>query len=150
MKGDCMIDTEEIESYESMKEEACSQMVSLRLPPNVIKAFRNNSTLKCSDGTAMVDVPETILNEIKDWENKYHNTVYHVIHCNGIYEPYTFETYECLCVSCYRDDWDYEREIINNWYIRVMSHSINVTVPEYTESGSILIVNINGILKRIG
>lgn len=146
-----MIDTEEIESYESMKEEACSRMACLRLPPKVIEAFRNNSILKCSDGIAMVDVPENILNEIKDWENKYHNTVYHVIHCNGIYEPYTFETYECLCVSCYRDDWNYERNTVEaNRGTWIMSHSINVTVPEYTESGSILIVNMHGILKRIG
>ena len=57
------------------------------------------------------------------------------------------ETYECLSVSCYKEDWDFEREIMkDNW---VISHSLNITEPSFTESGSIRVIEKDGILYRI-
>ena len=92
-------------------------------------------------------VPEEIQKQIAAWEKKYHNLVYHVIHSKMITPWGAYEIYDCLSVSCYRDDWDYERGLIDDDW--VMSHGINVTKPEYTESGSIKIENHSGVLKRV-
>ena len=126
---------------EKMKQEAISRMQRLELDEFVIEDFKNGK-LSLSDHNRITDVPEDILKQIKEWENKYHNLVYHVVHGG-----FGYETYECLSVSNYKEDWDYEDSIMDdNW---VMSHSINISIPAYTESGSIKVKNNNGILQRI-
>lgn len=126
---------------EKMKQEAISRMQRLELDEFVIEDFKNGK-LSLSDHNRITDVPEDILKQIKEWENKFHNLVYHVIHGD-----FGYETYECLSVSNYKEDWDFENSIMDdNW---VMSHSINIDIPSYTESGSIKVINNNGILKRI-
>lgn len=127
--------------HEKMKQEAISRMQRLELDESVIEDFKNGK-LSLSDHNRITDVPESILKQIKEWENQFHNLVYHVVHGD-----FMFETYECLSVSNYEEDWDYENSIMDdNW---VMSHSINIDIPRYTESGSIKVRNYNGILKRI-
>ena len=124
-----------------MKQEAISRMQRLELDESVIEDFKNGK-LSLSDHNRITDVPEDILRQINEWENKFHNLVYHVVHGD-----FGYETYECLSVSNYKEDWDYENSIMDdNW---VMSHSINIDIPRYTESGSIKVINNNGILKRI-
>ena len=130
-----------------MKQEACYRMNEHELPDVVIAAFRKNDALRCSNGTFFSGVPEEIQKQIAAWEKKYHNLVYHVIHSKMITPWGAYEIYDCLSVSCYRDDWDYERGLIDDDW--VMSHGINVTKPEYTESGSIKIENHSGVLKRV-
>lgn len=126
---------------EKMRQEAISRMQRLELDESVIEDFKNGK-LSLSDHNRITDVPEDILKQINEWENKFHNLVYHVVHGN-----FGYETYECLSVSNYKEDWDYENSIMDdNW---VMSHSINIDIPRYTESGSIKVINNNGILKRI-
>ncbi len=126
---------------EKMKQEAISRMQRLELDEFVIEDFKNGK-LSLSDHNRITDVPEDILKQIKEWENKFHNLVYHVVHGD-----FMCETYECLFVSNYKEDWDYENSIMDdNW---VMSHSINISIPAYTESGSVKVKNNNGILQRI-
>lgn len=126
---------------EKMKQEAISRMQRLELDESVIEDFKNGK-LSLSDHNRITDVPEDILKQITEWENKFHNIVYHVIHGD-----FGYETYECLSVSNYKEDWDFENSIMDdNW---VMSHSINIDIPRYTESGSIKVINQHGVLKRI-
>ena len=133
---------DETETFESMKEEALKRMRILGLAKDVIISYEDNNRLCCSENGQITNVPEKIIKEIGEWQDNFGNLIYHVIHSNFI-----FETYECLSVSCYKEDWDYEEKLINDMW--VMSHSINVTVPEYTESGSICIRNVKGILTRV-
>ena len=126
----------------SMKDEAYKRMAMLGLSKDVIDTFSNGKLL-CSDRDCITEVPKNILERIEEWQNKFGNLVYHVVHS----EFMNCETYNCLSVSCYKEDWDYERHLIcDDW---VMCHSINMTFPENTESGSIEVININGILIRV-
>ena len=135
------MDDEVKETFEAMRTEALTRMQMLRLNKDIIYSFVFDQQLKCSENNKVTDVPNKIIKEIEEWQNKFGNLVYHVIHSD-----YICETYECLSVSCYKEDWEFERNLINDGW--VMSHSINITIPEYTESGSIGIQNNNGILKR--
>lgn len=128
---------------ESMRKEAINRMQTAGLNQECINRFETDGKLMMSDHGMLKDVPENIMKEIEQWQQLFNNLVYHVIHGDFI-----CQTYECLSVSCYPEDWEYEREIMNDGWI--MSHSINIANPEYTESGSIKVKNDNGILRRIG
>lgn len=127
-----------------MKQEAISRMLQLKIDSDVIKLFSENDKLMCSENGKFVEVPAEILIQLRAWEKKYYNLVYHVIHADYI----GYETYECLSVSFYKEDWDYENARLNEGW--PMSHSINVTMPYYTESGIVKIENIKGSLVRVG
>lgn len=127
-----------------MKQEAISRMRQLKIDSDVIKLFSENDKLMCSENGKFVEVPAEILIQLRAWEKKYYNLVYHVIHADYI----GYETYECLSVSFYKEDWDYENARLNEGW--PMSHSINVTMPYYTESGIVKIENIKGSLVRVG
>ncbi len=131
-------------SREEKKSESIKRMQQLGLEAAVIDDLILRDKIVCSDYGMLKDVPEEILQNIKDWESKYNNFVYHVIHSN----LYGFEIYDCLSVSCYKSDWDYENDCINYRH-SPMSYSINVTKPEYTESGLIVAVVRKGVLKRL-
>ena len=137
-----VLEGEEIQSRESMKQEAEERMRTLGLPDLTIHKFMDRDELILSDNTKYADVPEDILREIKQYEKEFDGLVYHVIHTH----IFGMETYECLSVSPYKEDWDYERPDKKCW---VMSHSINKTFPENTESGSIQVVNKLGVLCRV-
>lgn len=127
-----------------MKQEAISRMQQLKIDSDVIELFSENDKLMCSENGKFVEVPAEILIQLRAWEKEYYNLVYHVIHTD-----YTgFETYECLSVSFYKEDWDYENARLNEGW--PMAHSINVTIPDYTESGIVKIENYKGSLMRIG
>lgn len=138
------MDNEQKQSRIFMKEEAIKRMLKLGLEMGPINDLALREKLVCSDKGIFEDVPEEILQNIKDWEIKYNNFVYHVIHSN----LYGFEIYDCLSVSCYRSDWDYENDCIS-YRLSPMSYSINVTKPEYTESGLIVVAVRKGVLKRL-
>lgn len=129
-------------SDEKIREEALWRMEKLKIHPIVIEEYKNGN-LGVSDGDRVKKVPENIQKMIDEWEERFNNKVYHVIH--GFLGWY--EIYDCLSISPYEEDWDYEREIMDtNW---VMAHGFNLTCPKYSESGSILVKSENGILKRI-
>ncbi len=126
----------------SMKEEARKRMEILGLSEEIINKFFENGTLCCSDKTQITIVPPRIMKEIERWQGIFHNCVYHVVH-----SEYYGETYECLFVSCHKDDWIFESSIVrDNW---AMSRSIAVKAPAVTESGAIKVKNIHGVLLRI-
>ena len=93
---------EDIVPHEKMKQEAILRLQRLELDESVIENFKNGK-LSLSDHNRITDVPEDILKQIKEWENKFHNLVYHVVHGD-----FRHETYECLSVSCYEEDWDFD------------------------------------------
>lgn len=141
-------------SREAMKDEALDRMELLGLPPYAKAAFKVDDYLTLSDISDKVcqsrvdGVPEDIKKLIKEFEEKFGALIFHVIHTIGLYEG--TETYECLSVSPYGSDWDYERDLMEDrgdmWS---MSYSINVTVPDWSESGSIKIENHSGVFKRV-
>lgn len=141
-------------SREAMKDEALDRMELLGLPAYARAAFKVDDYLTLSDVSDKVcqsrvdGVPEDIKKLIKEFEEKFGALIFHVIHTKGIYVG--FEYYDCLSVSPYESDWDYERNLMEDrgdtW---VMSYSINVTKPEFTESGTIKIENHSGVLRRV-
>lgn len=151
---DLSFDDEPKMSREAMKDEALERMELLGLPPYAKAAFKVDDYLTLSDISDKVcqsrvdGVPEDIKKAIKEFEEKFGALIFHVIHTKGIYVG--FEYYDCLSVSPYESDWDYERDLMEDrgdtW---AMSYSINVTKPEYTESGTIKIENHSGVLKRV-
>ena len=148
---DLSFDYEPKMSRESMKDEALDRMELLGIPSYARAALKQSDMLTLSDINDLVcssrvdGVPEEIMKQIKAWEEKYGNYVYHVIDSVGV-----FEMYNCLSVSGYESDWDYERDLMEDrgdtW---AMAFCINITKPEYTETGSIKIENHSGVLRRI-
>lgn len=148
---DLSFDYEPKMSREAMKDEALDRMELLGLPSYARAALKQSDMLTLSDindlecSSRVNGVPEEILKQIRSWEEKYGNYVYHVIHSEGV-----FEMYNCLSVSGYESDWDYERGLMEDrgdtW---AMAFCINITKPEYTESGSIKIENHSGVLTRV-
>lgn len=151
---DLSFDYEPKMSRESMKDEALDRMELLGIPSYARAALKQSDMLTLSDINDLVcssrvdGVPEDIKKLIKEFEEKFGALIFHVIHTKGIYVG--FEYYDCLSVSPYESDWDYERNLMEDrgdtW---VMSYSINVTKPEFTESGTIKIENHSGVLKRV-
>lgn len=138
-----VLENEELASKDSMKLEAVGRMKTLGIPEYVIKRFEMKDWLHMSDNTTIEeDIPEEILNKIKEYQDEFKNLVYHVVHTHLFGQ----ETYECLAVSPYKEDWSYEFPDKKGW---TMSHSINITHPENTESGSIQLENKNHVLVRI-
>lgn len=151
---DLSFDDEPKMSREAMKDEALDRMELLGIPAYAKAAFKVDDYLTLSDISDKVcqsrvdGVPEDIKKLIKEFEEKFGALIYHVIHTKGIYVG--FEYYDCLSVSPYESDWDYERDMMEDrgdtW---AMSYSINVTKSEYTESGTIKIENHSGVFKRV-
>jgi hypothetical protein len=151
---DLSFDDEPKMSREAMKDEALERMELLGLPPYAKAAFKVDDYLTLSDVTDKVcqsrvdGVPEDIKKLIKEFEEKFGALIFHVIHTIGLYEG--TETYDCLSVSPYGSDWDYERDLMEDrgdmWS---MSYSINVNVPDCSDSGSIKIENHSGVFKRV-
>ena len=141
-------------SREAMKDEALDRMELLGLPPYAKAAFKVDDYLTLSDISDKVcqsrvdEVPEDIKKLIKAYEEKFGALIFHVIHTIGLYEG--TETYDCLSVSPYESDWDYERDLMEDrgdmWS---MSYSINVTVHDWSDSGLIKIENHSGVFKRV-
>ena len=139
-----MNDLGQMEDRASMKSEAIKRMKMLSLDQEIISQYLDADIVVCSDnGIHFTEVPPEITKQSIEWQQKFGSLVYHVIHA------YIFglETYELLSVSPYKEDWKFEKGIIENSW--VMVHSINLTVPENSESGSIHVVNNHGCLKRI-
>lgn len=139
-----ILEGEKIADREGMKREALKRMQSLNLDQETIRKFEVDDIVTCSDAGNIVDVPEDIKVKMQQWEEQYGCMPYHVLHTF----IYGFEAYEYMYVSIYPEDWDYEYSLIKECCSIVRSE--NLTIPEYSESGSIRFVNVNGTLKRIG
>lgn len=126
-----------------MKSEALKRMERLKIYDFVIDAFEFSDRLFCSDYEKVREVPPEILKEIQDWEKKIGCLAYHVVFC----KLYGCEIYNALSVSNYIEDWSWENSLIED--NRAIAYTINTTIPEYSESGSIVLDNNRGILQRI-
>ena len=135
--------TEQQLSKEQKKNIALEYMSGLKIRQQVIDQFKENDKLLCSKGNFIVDVPEDILKQIRAWENEFKNMVYHVVYS----DIYGCKIYNALSVSCYAEDRWYESKLITE--SRAAAHCINITIPEYTDSGSIALKEHNGVLERI-
>lgn len=125
-----------------MKNEAIKRMKVLGIRADIINAFEEDKLLCVKDGK-VIDVPLVILNKIKAWEEQFGNLAYHVVYS----ELWNYKIYNALSVSRYEEDWKYEQSLVDNGW--AMAYTVNVTKPEYSESGSILLLNQSGLLQRI-
>lgn len=128
---------------ELLKQEAIKRMKMLKINDDVVTIFNSSNKLLCSNYGFITEVPPNILQQIKDWEKRYGNLAYHVIYS----KLFGYEIYNALSVSNYKEDWIYERRIINDGW--AMAYTVNVTKPDFSESGSIKLYNFQGILERI-
>ena len=126
-------------SRKEMKQEAIK-----RMRPDVLYSFENNDKITMSSKGNVYEVPQEKLEFIKRHEKKIGVMIYHVIHSYGNIG----ETYEFLYVSNYTEDWFYEREMVEKNIL--YCYSENVTHPDWSEAGSIMVENVNGTLLRIG
>lgn len=130
-------------SREIMKLEALERMRQLNIRKEIKDAFGMSEKLVCSNYERVTEVPPLILKEIRAWEERYGNLAYHVVYS----ELFGCKIYNALSVSAYREDWSYERALIGDSCS--MAYTINQTIPDYSESGSIQLLNHDGILLRI-
>lgn len=133
---------ESMASRAEMKKEAINRMKRHGLSSDVIAKFENNNTLYCSEDGVLRELTGNERIMIAKFEKESYCLVYHLIHCHG-----KMETYELCRVSFYSEDWDYENSNIDNGWLLVRSE--NITKPEWSESGSIIIKESNGALTRI-
>ena len=133
----------DIVSREEMKQEAIQRMKNMQIRDDVIDSFKNGKITMSSKGN-IYEVPQEKLEFVKEHEKEIGVMIYHVIHSFANIG----ETYEFLFVSNYREDWNYERSLVKKNII--YCYSENVTHPDWSEAGSILVENVNGSLLRIG
>lgn len=127
---------------EAMKAEAIKRMKRLGISNEVITIFESENKLFCSYYVAQVDVPSEIISELQNWEKESGNIIYHVVYS----KLFGYEIYNALIVSKYIEDWDYETIMIDKG--RTMAYTINVSKPDYSELGTIILENHHGVLQR--
>ena len=112
--------------------EALKRMELLKLHENVIDDFKELSLLNQSElGGILYWVEGEMEKKIREWEEKTGNLVYHVIH------DYTEfgELLSLLYVSTYEDEWETDREDIQDGY--ALAYVMNLTDDWCSEYGSI-------------
>lgn len=136
-----LIDDVDVVSRSEMKEEAVRRMKSLSMLSDTIDKFKNGK-LQMSENGILFDLPDDILKEVKQHEDQFDEVIYHVIHSFSNIG----ETYECIFVSRYMDDWKWETDMMKKNI--VYAYVINKTRPDCSEAGSIGIMNYHGALVR--
>ena len=112
--------------------EALKRMELLKLHENVIDDFKEIALLNQSElGGILYWVEGEMEKNIREWEEKTGNLVYHVIH------DYTEfgELLSLLYVSTYEDEWETDREDIQDGY--ALAYVMNLTDDWCSEYGSI-------------
>ena len=112
--------------------EALKRMELLKLHENVIDDFKEISLLNQSElGGILYWVEGEMEKKIREWEEKTGNLVYHVIH------DYTEfgELLSLLYVSTYEEEWETDREDIQDGY--ALAYVMNLTDDWCSEYGSI-------------
>ena len=126
-----------------MKEEAMRRMKNLGMSESIISKFKDGK-LQMSENGILYDADDKVKMIVAEHEKEFGELIYHVIHSFSNIG----ETYECLFVSQYLDDWNYENDMLERKI--VYAYVENVSAPEYSEAGSIIVTNKNGSLFRIG
>ena len=112
--------------------EALKRMELLKLHENVIDDFKEIALLNQSEhGGILYWVEGETERKIREWEEKTGNLVYHVIH------DYTEfgELLSLLYVSQYEDEWESDREDIQDGY--AVAYVMNLSDDWCSEYGSI-------------
>ena len=112
--------------------EALKRMELLKLHENVIDDFKEIALLNQSElGGILYWVEGETEKKIREWEEKTGNLVYHVIH------DYTEfgELLSLLYVSTYEEEWETDREDIQDGY--ALAYVMNLTDDWCSEYGSI-------------
>lgn len=133
-----------MENREIMKLEALNRMEKHHLLKICLLEFEHEDVLYCSDYPALRVLTDEEKKMVKKYEEESNCLVYHIIHS---FSPNIGETYELLRVSNYIEDWEYENQSLEKGQILVRAE--NITTPNFSESGSILVENYCGVLVRI-
>lgn len=135
---------EMLPTREQMKAEALERMKMLQMHQNPIKEFEKYGKLNLSEQNGalfwLTDEQEAA---VWDWEAYTGNMVYHVIHN---YMEFG-ELLNLLYVSQYPEEWKMDHDDIRDGH--AIAHVMNLSEPEFSESGSIGIKPIIGGVIRI-
>lgn len=135
-------------SMNEQKPIAVQFMQQLGVDKSCIAAFEKTGKIYCYEDFVATEIdPDSALGKkIKWFEETRQSLVYAVTHSYMLFG----ECYELLCVSPYSEDWDYIVRYSgrNSFWVNV--YAWNVDDEDYSEMGSVNIINIDGGLGRIG
>lgn len=118
--------------------------------PYVLDFEANDSVYLFDQGNVRRISPSSeLMAKIREIEKERKVKIYAVTH------DYLFavgEMYSFLCISLYEEDWDGMVYSIRNHagLVRVYAYVYNVAIPEYSESGYVLLRSEHGKLVRVG
>lgn len=134
--------------------EAVRRMKALGIMTQVVEEFDNSEKLEFSEPTRLggsvfgalywVDNEPQWAELVKEFEETYDSLAYHVIHSYAEFG----ELLNILYVSNYPEEWGYDNADLQDGY--VMSYVINLDFPEFSEFGTISVLESGGGLLRIG
>lgn len=129
-------------SHEEMKEEAIKRLKILNVHKAVIDYLIEEETIYRSEGKLgiLYWLNEEEKQIVKEFENKYNVFVYHVIKTNTIDMGYI---YDLLYIIDEKEYWQEQRGQLEEGY------ALSYTKSQFSESGDIVIGNINGGLVRL-
>ena len=125
------------------KQEAIQRMKKLDIYSQIIREFEKENIINKSEhGGILYWLDENEQEFVKEFEDKYNATVYHVIH------NYTEfgELYSLLYVSQHKEEWDFDNEDLENGYC--LAYVKNIEEDAFSEFGSIGIKSQFGGLVR--
>ena len=133
---------------EKQKEHAIDVMRGLGLSEDVIQAFKEGKFYLSRVGACFpLDEKypdwEMIKKEIEQLEAFGHGMVYHVIYTNSMFGT----IYSLLQVSDFEEDWPIEIGLYENKM--AVAYCYNKTDTASSESGTIMVGNLNGSLVRV-
>lgn len=136
------------ELRKEQKEMACKYMEAMGIFKSTIQEFKKGNRVNYSpNGLGNFWINKEMKKEIEEIEKEYDCLVYYGI--NSIVDimgdKMEFMTY--LIVSKHKDDWKYDLEGIPKGY--VYTYTVNRTIPEYSEFGTISYKNLYGSIKRL-
>lgn len=132
-------------SNEIARQECINRMKKLKMHENVISDFENGKLNYSIDLGALYWVKDSkVLEKVKELEEKYNITIYHLIHHNA-------EFGECWCFLYVENEvkeYKYDNEMLEDNL--VYAYVWNLDDDYCSEFGAIMIKSIAGGLLRIG
>ena len=125
-----------------MKAEAVQRMKMHGLLQDIIDLFNEKDILCCSENGILRYLTGEEKRMVAEYEKESGCLIYHIIRSH-----WDFETCELCQVSLYKEDWPIERDRLEQGWPLV--YSVNLTIPDYSETGGVALINSNGSLIRI-
>lgn len=136
--------------FEKKLNEAINRMKKLNLLPEIIKEFKKDQDLvQYSEPTPLGGILYWIRNNpewmeaVQEFEGKHNALVYHAVHS---YTEFG-ELLSLLFVSDYEEEWEYDNEDLDDGY--VMTYTLNLDDPIFSEFGTIAVKSAAGGLMRV-